>query len=496
MEEHVSFGTLNYIILTVYLSALLGIGALLAGKQKSTEDFFLAGRNMPWWAVAMSVFATITSAITYMGIPGLVYRENVSAYVGILMMPVAAPFIIWLFLPFYKKLRVTTSYEYIDRRFGRRARYCVSTLFVCARMGWLGTVIYAPALALATVTGIPLWLAIVLMGVLATTYTALGGLSAVIWTDVAQFLILFGGALTIAVSLTSNVPGGTAEIFRLARDTNHLNLGDWSFDLARMTMSAVCIAYFFQFMHDYGVDQVTVQRLMATPKLGGMVRATIGNALFSVVIIGVLTYIGLGLFAYHTAFPERLPDGIVGDKIFPYYAVHALPQGVSGLVIAGIFAAAMSSMDSGINSLSTVIVNDFIKTLRSTEASEAHDVNTARILTVVFGGLATLVAFFAASIGDIVKTSQSFLGLFSGPVLALFLLGILTKRGSFAGWLVGLAVALPTTMWIQNKTSVHFVYYFPYSFLTCFLVALCASVLVSAKKVDSQLTIWGKRETN
>lgn len=494
VQEPVSFGTLNYTVLCLYLSLMVSVGALMAGKQKTTDDFFLAGRNMPWFIVGMSVFATITSAITYIGVPGLVYSENVSTYAGILMMPVAAPFIILLFLPFYQKLRVTTSYEYINRRFGPRARYCVSALFVCARMGWLGTVIYAPALALSVVTGIPLWLAILLMGVLATSYTALGGLAAVIWTDVAQFLILFGGAVLVALSLALNVPGGAPEIFRLARETGHLNLGEWGFHLTRMTISAAAIAYFFQFMHDYGVDQLTVQRLMATKDFAGMVRATVANSLFSVVIIGVLTFIGLGLFAYHQAWPERLPDGLAGDRIFPYYVIHALPQGISGLVIAGVFAAAMSSMDSGINSLSTVVVNDFVKPLRKEARPEDQDVRLARGLTVVFGGFATIVAFFAASIGDIVKTSQTFLGLFSGPVLALFLLGILTRRGSFAGWLIGVGVSIPTTIWIQNMTHVHFVYYFPYSFLTSLIVATVASHVFSSRKSDPELTFWGYQQ--
>ena len=492
MEDPVSFGFVNYSVLFLYLAGMVYIGVRLAGKQKTTNDYFLAGRNMPWVVVGMSIFASITSAITYMGVPGLVYEENISFFVGMLMMPVAAPFIIFLFLPFYRELEVTTSYEYILRRFGRSARYTVSGLFLLTRLGWLGTVIYAPALALSVVTGMNIWITILLMGVLGTVYTVLGGLAAVIWTDVAQFIVLVGGAVWVAVTLIINTPDGVTGIMEIAAGTGHLNLLDWRPSLFEMTVSVVAISYFMQFMHDYGVDQVTVQRLLSTRSFAAMARATFLNALFTVVIVGILVFIGLGLFAYNQAHPGLLPETLERDKVFPYYIVHALPVGISGLVITGIFAAAMSSVDSGINSLSTVVVNDFVKPLRKVAASEEHDVWLARILTLFFGGFATGVAFFASSIGNIVKTSQGFIGLFSGPVLALFLLGILTRRGSFAGWVVGTAAALPATMWVQKTTEVHFVYYFPMSFLISFLVGGVISFLISGKEVEPSLTLWKK----
>lgn len=494
MSETLSFGVLNYTVVFVYLGLTLSIGVLVAGKQRNTNDYFLAGRSMPWLAVAMSVFATITSAVSYMGVPGLVYAENVSFFVGMLMMPVVAPFIIYLFLPFYQRLEVTTSYEYIDRRFGPNARYCVSGLFICARLGWMGTVIFAPALALSVVTGIPLWLGIFLIGFLATAYTILGGMAAVIWTDVAQFAILVGGAILVAGSLIAEVPGGIGAILETAQETGRLNLLDWRFSLTEMTVGAVAISYFFNFLHDYGVDQITVQRLLATRSYGDMARATVLNALFSVCIFAILAFVGLGLFAYHQAWPERLPDGLTPDRVFPYYVVHALPAGISGLVIAGIFAAAMSSVDSGINSLATVVMNDFVRPLRQTRMSDAGEVRLARVLTLAFGVFATGVAFFAAGIGELMKAAQTFLGLFSGPVLALFLLGILTHRGTFGGWVIGALVALPTTIWIQRTTEVHFVYYFPFSFLVALGVGVTASLFFPRRTCEPGLTIWRQEE--
>ena len=491
------FGTLNYAILFVYLAAMVGIGCLFAGKQKTTEDYFLAGRKMPWLVVGMSMFASVTSAISYMGIPGTAYKENISLLMMAFVSPIVAPFLIFVFYPFYRALNVTTSYEYILHRFGQPARLTVSGLFLLARLGWLGVVLYAPALTLSVVTGIHLSMAILLMGILATGYTVLGGLSAVLWTDLVQFVILVAGAIWVAVSLCLNVPGGVSGILEIARQTDHLRLVEWRFSLVEMTGIAVGVSYFFQLMQDYGTDQVTVQRLMAVKTFRGMAKAVIFNSIADLVIVALLLFVGLGLFAFYFSFPESLAEGISGDKVLPYYIIHSLPPGISGLLITAIFAAAMSSMDSGINSMTTVLVSDFVQPLRKTPQTEQHDVRLARLLTLVLGTLATAVAFYVSGIEQIIKASSSFLGLFGGPVLALFLLGMLTRRANFAGWLVGVLTAIPATLWLQHGTGVHFIYYFPF----CFAISGCLGYLASALLnisgsgaiADRKLTIWGRQ---
>jgi len=190
----VCFGALNYAVLSIYLVAMVGVGVLLAGRQRTTTDYFLAGRNMPWLAVTLSIFASLVSAVSYVGVPGLVYTDSIALLAGIFMLPVVAPVVILWFCPLYRRLNVTTSYEYIYHRFGQNARYAVSGLFILGRLGWLGTVIFAPALALSTVTSLDLRLSLVIMGGVGTLYTVLGGLAAVIWTDVVQFFVLAFGA--------------------------------------------------------------------------------------------------------------------------------------------------------------------------------------------------------------------------------------------------------------------------------------------------------------
>ena len=497
--EMLAFGALNYAILGIYLAAMFTVGLMLAGKQKTTEDYFLAGRNMPWWVVAMSMFASLTSAISYMGVPGNAYGTNISYIIGAAVSPLVAPFLIFLFYPFYRRLSVTTSYEYVAVRFGLAARLAVSTLFVLARLGWLGTVIFAPALALSTVTGISLSVAIVLMATLATAYTALGGLSAVLWTDLIQFIILVGGAIWVAVSVIQQVPGGIGGIMKIADEAGRLDVFHLDVSLYTMAVPIAALSLFLSLMQDYGADQVTVQRLMAVKSSRGVTKAILVNAFTDFFMISLLLFIGLGILAYYTTHPSAEAAAMKADRMLPFYIVSVLPAGVSGLVISGIFAAAMSSMDSGINSLSTVIVNDFVKPF-APHRSDRQNMNLARILTVALGAFAMGVAFVVSGIEEILGASNTFLGMFAGPILALFLLGMLTRRGNFAGWLVGTVVSIALTAWIsfgpipQGEQRIHFIYYYPISFFTCFGIAYFASLVTGMKKAASKFTVWGRSE--
>ena len=462
----------NIAVLLLYLAVMVWIGLRFAGRQKSGDDFFLAGRNMPWLAVAMSMYASLTSAVTYMGLPGMAYGSNVTLLAVAVVSPLLAPLLIFGFYPVYRKLNITTSYEYIGIRFGSTARKTAAALFLLARLGWMATVIYAPAMALSIASGLPLLASLLLMGVLATLYTVAGGLAAVLWTDVVQFVLLIGGAIFIAVLLCVKHPDGAAGILSFAQARDHLQL-DGSISLWRMTLTGVAISFFFQMMQDYGTDQVTVQRLLATKTTRGMAKAIAFNAGVDFCIISLLLFIGLGLFAYYQLNPSLLPEDISGDKIFPYFIATALPVGLSGLMTAAIFAAAMSSMDSGINSMATVVVKDFIG-----EGSRA--VHRARIVTAVLGLLATglsVLLFFVAQAEGIIETFATFMGLFSAPVLALFLLGLLTRNASFWAWVPSAVLGISCTVLLKN-TVVSWIWYFPCGFAVTFISSLIICLLI------------------
>jgi len=316
-------------------------------------------------------------------------------------------------------------------------------------------------------------LSILLMGGLATLYTVLGGLAAVIWTDVVQFAILVTGAVWVAIDLVQRSPEGVHGILRIAGEAGRLQIAGGGLSLYEMSGLTVGIAFFLQMLQDYGTDQVTVQRMLAIKKPGGVVKATIFNAITDVVMVALLLFIGLGLFAFYQANPQLAPTD--ADTVLPHFIMHSLPAGVSGLLITAIFAAAMSSMDSGINSLATVIENDLIKPFRSQVRSERHDVREAQLLTVALGVLSTILAFSISRMGNIIEAFSTYMGLFNAPVLALFVLGFVSRKARFSAWCIGVVPAIAATLYIRHA-GIHWVYYFPLSFTVCFTIAWLVSL--------------------
>jgi len=328
-----------------------------------------------------------------------------------------------------------------------------------------------------------LLVAILLMGVLAVAYTVLGGLAAVIWTDVVQFIVLVGGAAWLAVTLVAHVPDGAAGIVRDAAEAGRLDVFDWT-DMSKLTFLSAMIGWFFVFLNDYGTDQVTVQRLMAVRTDAGVVKAIAFNAVNDLVINGMLIFIGIGMLAYFRAYPQRLGTDAAGDGILPYYIMHILPAGVSGLMVTAIFAAAMSSVDSGINSLTTVIVRDWIVPLRGAVTRPGGDVALARWLTVGLGVLATAAAVYAAGIGNIVRMWMNVMGLFAAPVLSVFILGVLTRRAHLHGWLAGACCAIGLTVLLQRLYGDRLMamWHFPISFAVSTAVGYFASLILKGPR--------------
>ncbi len=490
-----SFGTLNYLVLVGYFAVVVGLALALSGKQKDTSSYFLANRDMPWVAVSLSVVASLLSALTYLGAPAVAYRENAALVLGLPAALLAAPLVILLFFPIYRRLNVTSIYEYVGARFGSRARYAASFFQILQIQGWMGIALYAPALALSTVTGLNLWSAIILMGLVATAYTTLGGMAAVIWTDVVQFLILAFGAVVITFSLAQRVPGGIRQIMEMASAKDKLPLLDLSFSFSELNGLAVVICYFVIAFNQYGTSQVTVQRLLSIRTFWGMVKALILDHVLEIIVVGLLYFIGLGLFAYFSLFPERLADGIGGDRILPFYIVHALPAGLSGLIIAAIFAAAMSTVDSGIHSMSTLILVDFVGPLRKTTPEARRSLDLARGLTIALGLVATLAGLLVSQTEGILQAINMVGGYLGAPVAALFLLGVLTRRTHFWGWLIGTClVTIPLEFYIQMYTDTHWVFFGPVGIVICFAVSYPFSLILARlwhlEPASREYTVW------
>ncbi len=462
-----TFHLLDMLVMGVYLAIMLIIGLCFARRQHSTETYFLANRSMPWAPVALSMYASLTSATTYLALPSEAYHRNIAIVVAGLSSLLAAPLLIFLIYPVYRRLRVTTSYEYIGQRFGPRARWVTSLLFVLARLSWMGLVVFAPSLALSLMTGWPLWACILSMGLLATSYTAMGGLSAVLWTDVAQFIVLVGGAIWVAIAVSTGTPGGVSQILEHASSTGRLDVFAWRPRLAETTLISAGLCFFLQMLQDYGTDQVSVQRLMAIRKDSGVVKALLFNSMTDLLMIGLLLFIGLGILAFYAA-SGAPPELSQPDQLLPHFIVNQLPAGIAGLLITAILAAAMSSMDSGINSLATVITSDLVRPLRP-DLPDAKALRLARGLTLVLGATATGLAFGVGRFENILDAFSTFMGLFNAPVLALFLLGLLSRRTRFNHWLVALAISMPLALLLRSHLD--WSWRFPVSFALCFFPA-------------------------
>ena len=455
------FTALDNAVLIFYIVLVVGMGSFFFRGQHNTEDYFLAGRRMPWVAVGISIFATLFSAISLLGSPGWVYDNDLTLGLTLVTIPICTPIVIWVFLPFYHRLRVFTAYEYLERRFNPSVRLASSLLFLFMRGSYLAVVIYAPSLVLSTVTGLELKWTIFIIGGLATLYTLLGGMKAVIWTDVVQVTVLFGGLIMVTAVLILRVDGGVGEIVAVASQDGPFHVetswGTW----AEVTLWAVLVNGFFIHLSMYGVDQMTLQRCLTTPTLRAGRNSMLLNAIMVLPAALLLLFVGGALYVFYQQFPARLGEGLRGDAVLPHFVIHELPPGVSGVFIAAMFAAAMSTIDSAINSLSTSTMKDLYQRYVQTQAEEKTYLNVSRLFTVFWGGMATVFALYVNYFPNILSASKTLAGFFSGSILGIFMLGMLSTRTTPAGVLIGALAGVAAVVSAAQWTSMSFLWYAP-----------------------------------
>jgi len=482
----------DWIVLGVYFAAVLGLSGWLAYRQRSTDDYFLGGKRMAGGLVGVSLAANQVSAVSLVSAPAFV---AVSPDGGLrwlqyeLAVPLAMVGILLLLGPLYSRLSSASVYEYAERRFGRPVRTALSGVFLLSRGLATGITLYTTALVLSVAMGFPLLPVYLLLGLFAVLYTSLGGIQADVYSDVIQFAVLWGGILAagaVALCLLADLPGalGALDPARGATlDLRHHGLGDGSsFGFWPMLFGGV-----FLYMSYYGCDQSQAQRLMAGGSLPAVRRSLVVNGMIRFPV--VLTYCLFGLLlalllAQDASFASRLA-GERPDALVPAFLVAYLPVGVRGLVIAGIFAAAMSSIDSALNSLSAVTVEDFLARARGSgrTASPRGRLRLSRGVTVCWGlfclgsGLA-----FAGSSRTIIELVNMVGSAFYGPVLAVFVCGLLVRRVEGRGMLPGLlaGVAANVALW-KGAPQVSWLWWNPAGFLVTAGVALGVSWLRPAR---------------
>lgn len=476
------FRTLDWTVLGLYLASLVGVGVIVSRRGKTTEDFFLAGRRIPWWAAGLSIFGTQLSAITFMAIPAKSYVTDwvyLPQNMGILLI---APLVVLVYLPLFRRQKITSAYEYLEQRFGLVTRLFGSASFILYQLGRMGVVLFLPALALEAATGLDVYLCIAMMGLLATVYTVMGGIEAVIWTDVLQVFVLVGGALCVIVLVAMGVPGGFGTLVEEASAAGKFRLADVSWDLARPTILVIALGAIFNNLVPYTTDQAVIQRFLTTPDEASARKAIWTNAWLS--IPASLLFFGLGsaLFVYYSHHPSEVNPAAPADQILPWFVATELPAGVAGLVIAGVFAAAMSSLDSSMNSIATAGVTDFYRRFRE-GASDAACLRLAKRLTVLLGAVGTGVAMVLAStdLKSLLDTFLSVVGLMGGTLGGLFALGLFTKRVNERAALVGAAVSVATLMTVWSTGVVSGLLFAAIGVMTTYVVGALTSLVLAAE---------------
>ncbi len=489
------FATADYIALGLYLASLVLMGIYFSRKNQSTDDFFLAGRKIPWWAAGLSIYGTQLSSISFMAVPAKVYSTDwVYLLVQASIVMIAVP-VVFVYLPFFRQTNMTSAYEYLESRFNLPTRLFASTAFILYQLGRMSIVLFLPAIALSTVTGIGVYTCIIVMGALATLYTVMGGIEAVIWTDVIQVFVLLGGAILSLIIILTQVDGGLSGLIATGSAAGKFHTFNWNWDYTTTAVWVVLIGNLFNNLVPYTSDQAVIQRYLTTKDEKSAARAIWTNALMIPFSTLVLFLVGTGLWAFYRQRPELLSPSLPADSIFPLFISQELPTGLAGLVIAGVFAASMSTLDSSLNSVSTAMVTDFYSRFRRA-ASDAARLRLARILTAILGVAATGISITLATfnIGSLWDTFQGMMGLFGGSMAGLFALGILTTRANGTGAMVGAISAVFILAWVQTYTPTHFFLYGMVGVLSCFVIGWTSSLFFGRPHRNlTGLTVFTRR---
>jgi len=438
---------LDVLVLFVYIVGVTLFGATFYRKASSTEGFTAAGRNLPGWAVGLSIFGTYLSSISFLALPGKAYTSNWNAFVFSLSLPIAAWVASKWFAPLYRSTNDISAYAYLERRFGYWARAYAMVFYLLTQLARMGTILFLVALALQGLTGWNIQLVIIVAGVLVTFYTMVGGIEAVIWTDVVQAIVLSAGAVVSAIVLIAGIPGGFSGIMSTAEPLHKFSFGSFAPDLLTPTFWVVFIYGIVINLQNFGIDQSYIQRYQTARSLADARQSLWVGALMYVPVSALFLFIGTALYAFYQLNPHLLSQGISGDRVFPYFIVNQLPAGLTGLLIASLSAAAMSSVDTSINSSATILLTDVYKRIVNPSASEARQMQFLRIVTVVLGIAGTGTALLMISIKSALDVWWNLAGMFSGGMLGLFLLGAISRRTAAPQAGIAMVAGLLTITW-------------------------------------------------
>ncbi len=477
--------TPDLVVLFVYFALLIGAGFYFRKRSGTVEGFTVANRSLPGWVCGLSIFGTYLSSNTFIGVPGKAYGSNWNSFVFSLSLPIAAFIAVKWFVPFYRRHAGLSAYEHLEKRFGAWARVYAVVCYLLTQVSRVGTIMFGVAVGLHALTGWNIAAIIIISGFAVTLYTLMGGIEAVIWTDAIQSVILTLGAAVVVILILTGMPEGAGQAVSLAIEADKFSLGDFGPSLAKSTFWVVLFYGIFINLTNFGIDQNFVQRYHAADSEKAAGRSVWMGALMYMPVALMFFFIGSILFSYYEVNPGLLeevklakaselvadqfpglaadsPDSLTeakrlasgmepsdyGDKVLPHFIANQMPVGLAGLLIAALFAAAMSSIDTSLNSSSTIALQDFYRRWFRPDADEAQSLFFLRVMTIVWGSIGTGVALAMMGVQSILDAWWKISGVFAGGMLGLFLLGFISRRANNAGAAVGATIGLLVILWM------------------------------------------------
>jgi SSS family transporter len=478
---------IDLIVMIVYLLAMAGMGFWFMRRNDSSDAYFRAGGRLPWWVVSLSIYATMFSSITFISVPAMSFSGDMRYLVISFGILILAPIVVRWYLPYFRKLNLTSAYEYLEQRFNLPCRLFASAAFTLFMVARTGIVAYLPSLAVSAVTGININTSIIAVTAITVLYCTVGGIEAVIWSDFVQSLILIASTILIVVMLISGTEGGLSGFVQMGLEADKFRVFDFAFDWSKPCFWVVFISGIVANLASYTSDQCVVQRYMTTPNEKGAAKSIIFNSFLSFANCVVFFLMGVALWTFYKSHPGALAEGVKPDAVLPVFIANQLPAGVSGLVFAAIAAATMSTISSNLNSAASAFTVDFWERLvlrkrgSDSAAADRSRLRCAKIVTfavgILGGGFALMLA--NADVGNIYDQFQRFLGMLTGGLGCLFFMGVFMKRingfGATCGLIANYVVCFGLDLfpW-ANKP--HMLLFGFLGMVTCLVVAPIASL--------------------
>ena len=472
---------IDIIVFLLFTGGVVAFGCSFFKKKGTSEEFTSAGRSLPGWVVGMSIFDTYVSCISYLGYTGKALSGDWNAIVFSLSITIASYFAARYFVPFYRSQDSISAYSFLENRFGPWARIYASSCYLLTQIARTGSILYLLALPMNVLLGWNIQTIIIVTSVAIVLYSMLGGMKAVIWTEAIQGIILIGGARVCMFILLFDMPEGPAQTFSIAMEDGKFSLGSFGSSLSESTFW-VCLIYgVFTNLQNYGIDQSYVQRYhTAKNEKEAKFSALFGGYLF-IPVSAVFFMIGTGLYAFYKVHPGVLPDGVGADYVFPFFIVNELPVGLTGLLIASIFAAGMSTIATSVTSSSTIILTDYYQRFRK-HAGNRERMLVLKLTSVGVGVAGILVAFAFMSVQSALDAWWALASIFSGGMLGLFLLGYISRKARNFDAVLGVVCGVIPVCWIVISPFVHANLAIVFGTLLIFLVGFLSANLFNKRR--------------